>query len=451
MNFSLFLRNNFANLPYSIGQLLSFLPFELRPGIGRIYSIRRKEIYEFDKLTVEERKLWIFSKFKHIVEYAYYNVDLYKDYYSSRCFSPSSLRTFSDIKRVPLLNKKILQAYEIDYRSSKSMARQLVNTGGSSGNPLSFYISPDQMGNEWAHMHKIWEKFDFRPYKLKISFGGDSEINNGFRYDAVRHSLWFNIYANFPLIVDELLKFLQNHRVYFLHGYPSALYEFALNCRKFPKLHSLLKSQLQGAFLSSEFPISLYRDTIEETFDIKSVSWYGHTERCILAYEKTVPYRYMPFQTYGYTEVEKTTADKPSLIGTSYFNQASPLIRYDTEDQVSDYDVEAELLSVFELNAGRGGQFIIDKFGKNIPLTGLIFGRHHKLFDYCSHIQIAQVKAGEAVILYVPKDVSENISPDKLFDSKNVAIEFSFISIKEPIRTVSGKINLLVKLDQISG
>lgn len=451
MNFSLFLRNNLTKIPCPIGQLLSYVPFEIRPGIGKIYRRQRREICEFESLTVEQKKRHVFTLFKNIVEYAYNNVTFYKDFYSLHRFSPSLLKSFDDIERVPILNKKILQNYQIEFRSSQTEARQLVNTGGSSGNPLSFYISPDQMGNEWAHMHKVWEKLSFRASKLKISFGGDSEIKNGFRYDAVRHSLWFNIYADFSAIADELLVFLKKHKVYYLHGYPSALYEFALNCQKFPELLAILKSQLQGAFLSSEFPISLYRDAIEETFKIKTVSWYGHTERCILAYEKYKPYEYVPFQTYGYAEIERSTSDRPSLIGTSYYNFASPLIRYNTEDQVTSFIRENGVLTAFELNEGRGGQFVLDKHGKNIPLTGLIFGRHHRLFDYCSHMQISQAENGKALILYVPNDELNLICPDKLFDSKNVAIEFSFQAIKEPVRTVSGKINLFVRPEQVPG
>lgn len=445
MSIAFFLRKNFTNLPYPLGKFLSYIPYTLRPGIGEVFRKQRRLISNFHSFAIEEKQVFIFKNLKNIVDFAYANVEFYKDYYSSKNFRPDYLKCFDDINRIPIINKKTLQKYDIEYRSNINKPKQLTNTGGSSGAPLSFYLSPGQMGNEWAHMHKIWEKLGFRPQKLKLSFGGDSAIVKGFRYDSVRHTLWFNIYADFKKNEEELLCFIRKNPVFFLHGYPSALYEFALNCKDSPELLATLKMQLQGAFLSSEFPNPLYRENIEKVFGIKTISWYGHTERCILAYEKYRPFEYVPFQTYGYAEVKKTNFEKPSLIGTSYYNQASPLIRYDTEDYVTDYLEEQGLLISFKVNEGRGGQFIIDRFNKKISLTALIFGRHHKLFDYCNHIQIAQEEPGHAYIFFVPKSGENLDRPENLFDSKNVAMFFRFFAIKEPIRTSSGKINLLVK------
>lgn len=445
INIALFLRENLTNLPFWCGQLVSYLPFEYRLGIGKVFRNQKQIMKNFFQASNKEQRDWIFKNFFQIVDFAYQNVPFYRNHYSSLGFKPQNLKSFDDICHVPIINKKILQAYDLNLRSSNTENKKLVNTGGSSGKPLSFFICPNQMGNEWAHMHEVWEKLGFKTHKLKISFGGDSEIKCGFRYDAVRHSLWLNIYARFGEVAEDLWAFIKKHRVYFLHGYPSAIYEFALNCQHFPELLNLLREQLQGAFLSSEFPNPLYRETIETVFGIKTVSWYGHTERCILAYEKNRPFEYIPFQTYGYAEVVKTTEEKPSLIGTSYYNFASPLIRYDTEDKVTNFRMDGGLLKAFEINEGRSGQFIVDKTGKNIPLTGLIFGRHHRLFDFCSHIQISQASLGKALILYVPNGKSGLVSPAELFDSKNVNIDFSFQALKEPVRTSAGKINLLVK------
>ena len=135
---------------------------------------------------------------------------------------------------------------------------------------------------------------------------------------------------------------------------------------------------------------------------------------------------------------------KDELIGTSYYNQASPLIRYNTNDEVTDIVRDDGILQSFKMKGGRSGEFVIDREGKKINLTGLIFGRHHELFNEAKYIQVKQIEKGIIEIHYV----SDGLSVDKaatLFDSNNVNMDISFVQRDEPVRTVSGKVGLLIK------
>src|SRR5690606_5998126 len=153
------------------------------------------------------------------------------------------------------------------------------------------YIQPDSMGHEWAHIHTIWEKLNYKPSDLKIVFGGRSDINDIVEYDVVRNHFAIDIYAPFDKICIKLKQVLRNHKIKYLHGYPSSIYDFALYCEKYDQeIVSILKKDLVGAFLGSEYPHKHYRDKIEDVFKIKTISWYGHTERAVLAYEKNKPF-----------------------------------------------------------------------------------------------------------------------------------------------------------------
>jgi len=453
INLACMLRNMASKLkvPVQFGQILSFIPYELRPGIGRIYRKRKQEIKAYNALDREQRKVWIFKKMYAIVDYAINKVEFYKNIYASMGFTIEQLKRFDDIQRIPVVNKQMLQQYDIELRSNYRYGRYTVNTGGSSGNALSFYVQPELMGNEWAHMHTIWSALGYVPNKLKLGFGGRNSIQQYIQYDFLRHSLDINIYSDFYKVSLALKKMVRRHQVYYLHGYPSAIYEFALFCKNNDEeLQVMLKKSLKGAFLGSEYPLLKYRETIENVFGISSISWYGHTERSILAYEKNCKYCYVPFQTYGYVEAQKIDQDFPNLIGTSYYNFASPFIRYDTEDHLTDTVVTAGILEEFQISDGRHGQFIVDSNGKKIALTGLIFGRHHKLFDYCSHIQVYQNRSGFAVIVYVQNNEKKIENPILLFDSKNVDIDFKFLRVSSAIKTKSGKVNLLLDINALS-
>lgn len=437
------------HIPIWMGKPISKIPYRYRPGIGTDYKKIQSSIKEYKALVNSERKKWILRRIKKIVLFAESEIPFYRDLYSKQGFSSEDLNSFDDIKRIPIINKKMLKRYPLSYRSSKSAGIK-VNTGGTSGSTLGLYISPEQISNEWAHIHKIWRKLGFEPSDLKIMLGGRSEFRNGLSYDVIRHSLSVSVYIELEKIASNLSKIVRLYKPRYIHGYPSVLSEFALICNeKYPDLLNSLKSCLRGGFLGSEYPVKNYRESIEGIFEIPTISWYGHTERCVLAYEKNFPYHYVPLQTYGYAEIFMERSNKYHLVGTSYFNRSSPLIRYDTEDQVLDIESKDDLLHQFRIKEGRKGDFILDKNGKKISLTGLIFGRHHELFNHCTHIQIYQKEPGYATVLFVPVDDDNTLDPKLHFDGKNVQLDFDFKKLEEPIRTNAGKVKLLVEEDPL--
>jgi phenylacetate-CoA ligase len=216
-----------------------------------------------------------------------------------------------------------------------------------------------------------------------------------------------------------------------------------------PDLHVILSQTIKAVFLNSEFPHPHFRNTIEAVFGAITLSWYGHTERCVLAHEKKERFLYFPMQSYGWVEGLTDTNGKSQLIGSSYYNFSSPFIRYNTGDLIENCHFgKAGILRTFTINDGRSGEFILDKNHNRIPLTGLIFGRHHVLFDFTSFVQVKQLKPGFAIILYVcraGKKLPWNRLVCDLFDCTNVNIEFDFQEIQEPVMTNSGKLNILIK------
>ncbi|WP_072681737.1 hypothetical protein [Arcobacter sp. LA11] len=447
MNIATLIKNNLTKVPYSIGKTVNLIPYSLRPGIGSIYQDRTNEIKKFSLLNGKQKDQYIFNKMKSIVEYSEANIKFYKDYYKSQGFSSSMLNKFDDINRIPIISKSILRDYDLEVRSCPQKNRYIVNTGGTSGTPLSLYITPDSMGNEWAHMHDIWSRIGFNYSELKMVFGGRSNVTDGIEYDFVRHSYAIDMYK-YPDYYEKILKVFQTKELKYFHGYPSAIYDFVNYLEKHEELLALVRKNIKGVLLGSEYPLSLFRDKIESVLKVKTISWYGHTERVILAGEKEERGRYYPFQTYGYTEAVKIN-DKYNLVGTSYYNITSPFIRYNTEDIIDDinYLDDSSILESFTVSDARVGDFIVDKNGNNIPLTALIFGRHHELFNYVSHLQIAQKEEGKAVVYYV---FEKELDCEKLFDSSNIFVDFEYKKLDEPIRTKAGKVTLKVPYKNIN-
>jgi phenylacetate-CoA ligase len=442
-----FVKARLTTLPFPLGAAIARVPYQFYPFVGRAYRQRLKEIQWFRTANEEQQRSFIFSRVKNLVEHAATNVEFYKRHYAKHEFDAFGLRSFESLEKIPLVCKGDLQQFELRDRSTENQGKRFpVNTGGSTGKPLSLYVQNDAVGHERAHISTIWSKFGFAQSDYTLVFSGRSKFKSRpIQYDSMRHCFNVDIYQPFESICDELRRLCMKRKFKFLHGYPSAIHEFALYCAtQDVEFRDLLTSTIRGGFLGSEFPQKVWRDNIEQTFAVPSVSFYGHTERCVLAYEMDEPYKFDVLQSYGYAEAvdAQTSAE---LVGTSYYNFACPMIRYKTGDEIGNVQKAGGILKSFEITTGRQGDFVLDRNGKKIPLTGLIFGRHHRLFDFCSHLQIGQAKPGKATVYYCPIPQREmEIVPDRMFDSSNVSIDFSFVAVSEPIKTRAGKVRLLV-------
>lgn len=439
--------NRFSMIPISIADLIRRIPNKINPFFGIRHISNNLIIKTYDSFAIEQQRQFVFEKFKWIIEYAYSNIQFYFDFYNQCGFTPDSLRSFDDIRSVPIINKEILLNYPLEKRSCEVKGSIKVNTGGSSGHTLDFYQQySENKYHDLIHMNHIWRSLDYKFSDTILGMSGISNIGQGIAYSIRNNAIVLDTYRSFDQLAPKLKSIAKLRPIRFLHGYPSILYEFAIYCNDYDHdLMKTLRKTLKGAFLGSEYPHPTFRDCIEDVFHINTINWYGHTEGAVLAYEKDSKYRYNPFQTYGFSEISEDC----HLLGTTYFNLSSPFIRYDTEDSVTDPEVINGILVSFELKNGRQGEYILDKSGKKISLTGLIFGRHHKLFDYCTHIQVCQKEKGQAIILYVKRAESMDFNPIQLFDSNNIEMNFTFREIPAPLKTRGGKLNLLVTKDQL--
>lgn len=439
------LKSAVERIPGPLGHLIPLVPYRVR--LGRRYGLSRSDIEKYEKMGSEEREGFIFERVRRIVHHAVATNEFYRWFYAAHGFDPAELRTFDDIARIPVLRKEDLRSWEIEKRSASARGRFKINTGGTTGSPLEFYSTREVFANEWAHMHEIWARLGYRQVDLKLTFRGKNLGADAVRYNPVHNELVASAYKPLDVVAAELEKRLRKRQARFIHGYPSTVYEFASYCLDAaPALLERLRGTLTGVLLGSEYPAPRYRDVIKKAFGVPIISWYGHSEMAVLAYEVDESLVYVPFQTYGYAEAIPNGDGTYRLVGTSYYNRASHFIRYDTGDDIIPLG-GLRVLESFRMASGRTGEFIVDANGKQISLTALIFGRHHEAFGRARFVQVQQTTPGRATILVVPAsgDVSESVDWYRLFDLGDVALEFDIKVIDNPLRTAAGKTPLLVR------
>ena len=428
-------------IPPSAGVYLNHLPFNLR--LGSDYSKFSQLIDHLVKADMETKNSYAIENFNNIFIHFNRHGNFYNNLLVQNGCDLKKVRSLEEIATVPLLTKAILREVPVSDRTNQEHALKQFNTGGTSGFPLTFFAEKKFYPREWAHMHYMWKKIGYKPSRTKITIRGKN-MNRIYQYNFNQNEFLINSYH--PFNKNDyltLFKVFKKYNTEFLHGYPSSIFNFIKEISvNAPFLLDFLKLNIKGIMFASEYPSPRFRDYIEEMLTTNTISWYGHTEGVVLAGELLNKFEYIPFLSYGYAEAVKI-GDHYHLAGTSFFNLAAPFIRYDTEDLIKPVFRDNGMLDSFEITEGRLGEFVIDKNGRNISLTALIFGRHHKIFDLVNFIQVKQTSPGKITVYYSNSSAIEE--PAKLFDSGNLDIDLQFQQINEPLKTSLGKIPLLIK------
>lgn len=441
------LKGMVENVPYPIGKIMARVPFSWR--LGHVYGRTKNECAEAEPRGEDVREAYAVEKFREVFEYAREKFPCYRELYERAGVLDLKIETAADIVRVPIVDKQWVRRH---FNEFKGVYR--LNTGGSSGEPTAFWMDGECWAREWGHFHYMWGQAGYKYTDLKLAIRGKNLGQKPFVYNPVHNEYVINTYLNVKDYSKKLESLFEKRRPKWFHGYPSSIYQFIVECESAfgtDEVKRLFRS-VKGLLLSSEYPYPYMLEKFS-AYNLSFVSWYGHSEMCVLAYGEVCSAGngnhgivYHPFVTYGMSEVIDG-----HLVGTSYNNFAMPLIRYDTGDLVEAVGHgDVKLNGPFKIKEGRNGDFIEDMNGKMIPLTALIFGRHHKAFDIADYIQIRQDEPGKATLYVTIKNgkkeemkcFGDNLCG--LFDLTNVAIDFDFKVLEKPIRTNLGKLKLKV-------
>ncbi|MBQ9370992.1 MAG: hypothetical protein IJU03_02260 [Thermoguttaceae bacterium] len=434
-------------LPRPVGELLAKLPYDYRPTIGGSYRRTKALRAWFDEqATPEERRAFILNATRRLVGYAVENVPFYRSYYREQGFSVGDLRAFDDIASIPVVSKALLQEVPLEERSARRFGRTLTHTGGSTGEPFRFYSDYRQLGNEWAHMHYVWSRLGYRSSDLLLTVCLEPERPVVY-YDALRHALALNIHYDRSEVARAFMTIpASRRRCAFFRGYPSAISEFLDYCeRRSSEILTELRSSLRGSFLASEYPHPSFRQTIERATGRGTISWYGLSERVLLAYERDRPYEYSPLHSYGYCEAIADESGFTSLVGTSYYNYASPLIRYRIDDGIGDLKYEDGILSSFRIKEGRQGDYLIDKSGARFSITHLNLSCRPETWELARFIQVEQRTPGRAIIWVTPRRETSIAELENAFQFGALNLECEFRIVSEPILSPRGKALLKIE------
>jgi phenylacetate-CoA ligase len=401
----------------------------------------------FNNTTPEKQKeLQLHLLFKTL-GFAHRNIPFYNNH--------PNVTSIEDFQRLPIITKNDILTNFKDFLLPSSKHIQLqANTGGSSGNPMSFYLHKGlTRPKEKAHFDWYWQLFGYKSNERMLMIRGNSLKNNAlYEYQSITNKLVVSCYELNEHNIQTVINAIKKYNPHFIHAYPSALKNF---CRCIGDKQKISDISIKTIFLGSEYLPPDYKSCFKDFFNAKIVNWYGHSE-CILhgGYSpESDNYTFYPF--YGYIELVNdngeiivTPGESGRIIGTSFDNNVMPFIRYDTGDRGTLESINGANVVLKSID-GRNQDFIVLNDKTQVTLTAFIFGQHLPQFNRIIEMQLYQDTFGKLLIKIVPNEDFSSIDKLSICDfleksvSNKIKVNIELVKVIE--KTHRGKHRFLIQ------
>lgn len=216
------------------------------------------------------------------------HVPYYRQLFASTSFRPESLTSLTDLLRLPFLTKTLIRNNTTELNSERAQNLARFNTGGSSGEPLIFFIGKERVSHDVAAKWRAtrWWDVDIGDPEIVV-WGSPIELGAQDRMRFIRDRLMrtelLPAFEMSSLRLDEFVAKIRARKPCMLFGYPSALSLIARHARS--KNISMNDLGIKVAFVTSERLYDEQRNIIEEVFGCPVANGYGSRDAGFIAHQ----------------------------------------------------------------------------------------------------------------------------------------------------------------------
>lgn len=434
-----------------IKPIVHLIPQKARYG-GKDYMKTLNFINETEYLSDEKRYNLQVKLLKDLLVHAYETVPYWKRLFDKIDFSPYKLSEIYHIEKIPLMTKKVLKENfdSLKSRNFNSANSHYEYSGGTTGTPVAILVDNKSLAKEWAFMHNQWFRVGYKITDKKLTLRGHKSFNNRIIFNP-----WYNEFIVSPYdssSFEDVYEKVNKEEISVIHGYPSRIYKFAVYLNN----RNLVLEEINLVLCGSESLFNWQKQMMKKAFPQAQIySWYGHTEKLVLGGNCELNFTdYHLFYQYGLTEIlkENNKTDfegEGEIIGTGFINYAMPLIRYRTGDIGCIRKTKCECdrnYDLLRITSGRAYEYVVDKYGKKLSLTSLIFATHSNELAKLTNFQLQQKKAGEVILKYVSSiRINERLLAEEIQKKCNGLISITPKKVKSINRTNRGKHRYIVQ------
>jgi len=401
-----------------VGRVLRRLPNRLRfgPDFDRVHAFLAESQY----WSKGEMAAYQMTKLRETLEHAYNHVPYYRARMLELDINPAADDLLEVLNRLPMVNKTDALAHYQEIIPSNLKAGKIfhAHTSACQGPFMEMPRTAYAHIIERAYLLLIWEwagyHLDEPALRLRAVDGVDQQVT----YDAAQNCL------EFPLAVftDQTCRLVADKARTFkpkaIFGYPSYLFALAEAVVRLNREADF--SSVKVCFAASEKLFPYQRRLIAKAFAATVSQWYGQAEQVCLAGwcpECECLHEISQYSLVEYQPIGNDPHGPAEVVGTSFLNEAFPLLRYRMNDVVTLAETPNRCgrpyPSIKEVQ-GRAGDFLVTPKGALVSPTSLEFS--WDLVPGIQQIQILQTVPDAIVVLLV---AGEGYGPD----SKDLLLE----------------------------
>ena len=215
-------------------------------------------------------------------------VPYYRETFEKIGFDPGAVQSVADLSRLPFLTKAVIRANTDKLKHANAQGLARFNTGGSSGEPLIFFIGSKRVSHDVAAKWRAtrWWDVDIGDPEIVV-WGSPIELGKQDRIKQVRDTLMrTQLLPAFEMSeakLDGFIATIRSVRPRMLFGYPSALTHIAKHAQK--RNVTMTDLGIKVAFVTSERLYDEQRSTISQVFGCKVANGYGGRDAGFIAHE----------------------------------------------------------------------------------------------------------------------------------------------------------------------
>jgi phenylacetate-CoA ligase len=369
----------------SYTRLISGVLFPLHEQLKRHASVSvRKSMERTQWFPPEKITQLQLEKLRQLLIYANIHVPYYRKLFTELNFQPTKLDSLAGLQRLPFLDKPIIRTHLEVLKSDQAHGLARFNTGGSSGEPLIFFIGKERISHDIAAKWRAtrWWGVDIGDPEIVV-WGSPIELGAQDTLRAMRDRLFRSkLLPAFEMSDQKIENFLNTIHEFqprMLFGYPSALFHIAKYADKTGI--AVCNLGIKVAFVTSERLYDDQRKQISHTFGCQVANGYGGRDAGFIAHECPAGGMHITAEDVIVEIVDDHGHSLPygksgEIVVTHLASRDFPFIRYRTGDVGILDDKQCDCgrgLPLIKEIQGRSTDFIVAQDGTVMHGLALIY------------------------------------------------------------------------------
>ncbi|WIT11340.1 phenylacetate--CoA ligase family protein [Paucibacter sediminis] len=249
---------------------------------------RRRQLERSQWLGTEALQALQLARLRSFLQDVGAHVPYYRELFASLGLRPAELTSLADLQRLPRLDKPLIRAHQKELVADDHGPLSRYNTGGSSGEPLIFFMGKARKSHDVAAKWRAtrWWGVDIGDREAVV-WGSPIELGAQDRVRRLRDGLMrSHLLPAFEMSernLDSFVAQLRALRPAMLFGYPSSLSAIAAHARR--KRIDMRDLGIKVAFVTSERLYDEQRVQISEAFACPVANGYGARDAGFIAHQ----------------------------------------------------------------------------------------------------------------------------------------------------------------------